>query len=130
MIPPGLRILVATQPVDMRCSIDGLVLAVAARFKQDAAVERIVYVFANHKHDRAKLIWRTTHQWCLLYTRLDAGHRVALPAAAAGVAGVAIDARALAAVLDGVKRRNSVREIVRESRARASISAPTLTTTR
>lgn len=29
MIPGGLRIFVATQPIDMRCSIDGLVAAVA-----------------------------------------------------------------------------------------------------
>jgi len=130
MIPGGLRILVALEPIDMRCSIDGLVAAVASRLKQDAAVERAVYVFANSKRDRAKLVWRTAHQWCLLYTRLDAGVRVVLPTAPGGVTSVAVDARALAAILDGTKRSATPREIVREARARVSISSPTSTSTR
>ena len=130
MIPAGLRILVATQPIDMRCSIDGLVAAVADRLKQDAAVERVVYVFANLKKDRAKLVWRTSHQWCLVYTRLDVGYRGMLPVFADGVASVAVDARALAAVLDGAKKHATAREIAREARAKVSISSPTSTTKR
>lgn len=126
MIPAGLRILVATQPIDMRCSIDGLVAAVAERLKQDAAVERVIYVFANLRKDRAKLVWRTAHQWCLLYTRLDVGYRVTLPVLN-GAASVAVDARALAAILDGAKKRATPREIVREARAKVSIPTPTLT---
>jgi transposase len=127
VIPAGLRILVATQPIDMRCSIDGLVAAVAERLKQDAASERVVYVFANLKKDRAKLVWRTAHQWCLLYTRLDVGYRVTLPAAHEGVASIAVDTRALAAILDGAKKRATPREIVREARAKVQISRPTST---
>jgi hypothetical protein len=38
----------------MRCSIDGLVAAVAERLKQDAAAARVVYAFANARADRAK----------------------------------------------------------------------------
>lgn len=127
MIPGGLRILVALEPIDMRCSIDGLVAAVASRFKQDAAVERVVYVFANSKKDRAKLVWRNAHQWCLLYTRLDAGFRVMVPVAQGGVTSVAVDKRGLAAILDGTKTRATMREIGCEARARVSISSPTST---
>lgn len=130
MIPAGLRILVATQPIDMRCSIDGLVAAVFQRFQQDAAKERVVYVFANPKKDRAKMVWRTAHQWCLFYTRLDAGYRVVLPLAHDGATRVAVDARALAAVLDGAKKHATTREIVREARAKVSISSPTAATKR
>ncbi len=127
MIPAGLRIVVALAPIDMRRSIDGLVAAVADRFQQDAAVGRVVYAFANARKDRAKLLWRTEHQWCLLYTRLDAGYRVTLPVAKDGVASVSVDARQLAAILDGAKKRATTREIVREARAKVSISSPTPT---
>ena len=130
MIPAGLHILVATQPIDMRCSIDGLVAAVLERFKHDAGKERVVYCFANPKKDRAKMVWRTAHQWCLFYTRLDAGYRVVLPIAHNGAACVAVDARALAAVLDGVNKHATTREIVREARAKVSINSPTSTTKR
>jgi hypothetical protein len=130
MIPAGLRIVVALAPIDMRCSIDGLVAAVAERLKQDAAVARVVYAFANARADRAKLIWRNEHQWCLLYTRLDVGYRVTLPVAHGGVASVSVDARQLAAILDGAKKRATTREIVREARSKVSISSPTSTTKR
>ena len=79
MIPGGLRIFVAVEPIDMRCSIDGLVAAVAARLKQDAAVERALYVFANARGDRCKMVWRNKNCWSLLYTRFDAGVFVLLP---------------------------------------------------
>ena len=130
MIPAGLRIVVALAPMDMRRSIDGLAAAVADRLHQDAAVARVVYAFANTRRDRAKLIWRTEHQWCLLYTRLDAGYRVTLPVAQDGVASVSVDARQLAAILDGAKKRATTRETVREARAKVSISSPSSSTRR
>ncbi len=61
---------VAVEPIDMRRSIDGLVLAVTERLQQDAKVERALYAFANARRDRVKIIWRTSTGWCLLYTRL------------------------------------------------------------
>jgi transposase len=130
MIPAGLRMFVAVEPIDMRRSIDGLVLAVSERLRQDAKAERALYAFANARRDRVKIIWRTTTGWCLLYTRLDAGHRVPLPAAPAGAVSVAVDARSLAAILDGVKRRPTTREVVREARTKAQITSPTSTAAR
>lgn len=130
MIPTGLRILVAVEPIDMRRSIDGLVAAVTERLKQDPATERALYVFANARRDRAKMVWRNSHGWCLLYTRLDAGFRVTLPATKEGIASVVVDARTLSTILDGAKKRATTREIVREARAKALISSPTSTRTR
>lgn len=123
MIPGGLRIFVAVEPIDMRCSIDGLVAAVAARLKQDAAVERALYVFANARGDRAKMVWRNKNCWSLLYTRFDTGFRVLLPESK-GAASVSVDGRTLAAILDGVKKRPTAREVVKEARARVQISSP------
>lgn len=130
MIPANLKILLAVEPIDMRCSIDGLVAAVTLRLKQDAAVERALFVFANARRDRAKMVWRNAHGWCLLYTKLDAGFRVTLPAAQHGAVSVVIDVRALSAILDGVKKRATAREIVQEARTKVQISSPTSTTTR
>ena len=130
MIPSGLRIFFALEPIDMRCSIDGLVAAVAARLKKDAAVERALFVFANARRDRAKMVWRNAHGWCLLYTKLDTGFRVTVPAAEHGAVSVVIDVRALSAILDGAKKRPTAKEIVREARTKVQISSPTSTSTR
>lgn len=130
MIPGGLRIFVAVEPIDMRCSIDGLVAAVAERLKKDAAIERALFVFANARRDRAKMVWRNKNCWSLLYTRFDAGFRVTFPEAKDGVASIVIDARTLAAILDGTKKRPTSREIVREARTRVQISSPTSITER
>jgi transposase len=130
LIPANLRILVATQPIDMRRSIDGLVAAVAERLSQDAAKERAIYVFTNAGKDRAKLVWRNAHQWCLFYTKLDGGYRVTIPIAADGTASVTVDARTLAAILDGMKKHAPPREIVREARAKVEIPSPTSRTKR
>lgn len=130
MIPAGLRIFVAVEPIDMRRSIDGLVAAVAERLKQDAKTERALYAFTNARRDRVKVVWRNANGWCLLYARLDEGYRATLPSGDAGAPSIAIDARALAAILDGAKKRPTAREIVREARAKVTISAPMSTSGR
>src|SRR3990172_3494768 len=78
MIPGGLQIFLAVQPIDMRRSIDGLIVAVKERLERDAMTERGLYVFASAQEDRVKVLRRTRTSWCLLYARLD-GHRVVLP---------------------------------------------------
>ena len=129
MIPAGLRVFVALEPIDMRRSIDGLVLAVAERFQQDARSERALWVFANLRRDRLKVLWWDATGWCVLYKRLE-GHRAVLPETPSGAVRATIDARTLAAILDGVKRSATAKEIVREARERASIIAPSLTPAR
>ena len=123
MIPGGLKILLAMEPIDMRRSIDGLVLAVAERLKKDAAVERALYVFANLRRDRVKVLWRDATGWCLLYKRLE-GAQATLPEVAAGSVSVHVDARLLTSILDGTKKRPTTREIVREAREKVSSTAP------
>jgi transposase len=119
MKPGGLRIYLAVLPVDMRRSIDGLIVAVRERLAQDAAKERALWVFANGQRDRVKVLWRDLTGWCLLYKRLDK-NRVVLPASIPdGAASVVVDAGTLAAILDGVARhrvRPTTRDIVNEAR--------------
>ena len=123
MIPGGLKILLALEPIDMRRSIDGLVIAVAERLKKDAAVERALYVFANLRRDRVKVLWRDATGWCLLYKRLE-GARATLPEVADGAVSISVDARILTSILDGTKMRPTAREIVREAREKVSSTTP------
>jgi len=123
VIPRSTRILVATEPADMRRSIDGLAACVRERLRRDPSAERALFVFANRRRDRAKVLWRDATGWCLLYKRLDK-RKLVLPGGENGEASVAVDARALAALLDGVDvsgRRRTTREIVREARKKVDI---------
>jgi transposase len=134
MLPGGLRVLLAVDPVDLRRSIDGLSEYVLRTLKQDPRVERAFFVFSNAKRNRAKVLWRDATGWCLLYKRLDK-NVVALPSSIpAGAVSVSIDPRALSKLLDGVARvrRQTVKDVAREakSKARALIKPPTSTTTR
>ncbi len=132
MISATTRIFVATQPADMRRSIDGLGKCVREQLLKDPSVQGALFVFANKRRDRAKVLWRDATGWCLLYKRLDT-RRLVLPAGDNGAASVVIDARALSALLDGVdavRRRPTAREIVREARQKVAKSGPTSTTRR
>lgn len=130
MIPGGLLIYLAVLPIDMRRSIDGLIVAVKERLAKDAKVERALYVFANAQRDRVKVLWRNHTGWCLLYKRLDT-NRIVLPTSIpAGAASIVVDARTLAALLDGVARHRvkpTTRDIVKEAREKVQIRAPTST---
>jgi transposase len=120
VIPTGLRIFFGTAPVDMRCSIDGLAAAVADRLKRDPSAERALFVFANTKRDRLKLLWHETSGWCVLYKRFE-GFRVAVPAFSLGDTSITIDTRQLAQMFDGTRMRASEKEIVREARRKVLI---------
>ena len=118
MIPTHLRVLLATAPVDMRRSFDGLARLVVETLGEDPRATHSLFVFVNHKRDRLKVLWRDTTGWCLLYKRLDE-NVVALPAHVPdGAVAVGVDGAALARLLDGVKptRIDSDREIARKSR--------------
>ena len=127
MIPTTTRILVATEPADMRRSIDGLASCVREVLQEDPRSEGALFVFANRRSDRVKILWRDATGWCLLYKRLDV-RKVVLPAnEAKGARSVTVDARTLAKLLDGVegvRRRPTKREIVREAREKVHLGAP------
>lgn len=102
MIPTtALRILLCATPVDMRRSFDGLAELVVEQLDADPTAESALYVFVNARRTRAKVLWRDSSGFCLLYKRLDT--RVfALPELAEGVTRVSLDARSLSMLLDGV----------------------------
>jgi transposase len=99
MIPAHVRIFVCTAPVDMRRGFDGLALAVRERLGQEPRAGGL-FVFANRRANRCKILWFDRTGACLLYKRL---HRALfrLPTGN-GASGVRIEGAELATLLDGV----------------------------
>lgn len=120
MLPSDARIYVATAPIDMRRSFDGLAAAVAERIQQDPQSGSL-FVFANANKTRLKVLWFEASGYSLLYKRLDHGiFRLPDPSNAGG--SVDIEASELFAILSGVPLptdAKSARKIVRQAREEA-----------
>ncbi len=102
MIPAHVRIFVCREPVDLRRSFDGLALAARERLGEGPRVGGL-FVFANRRANRCKVVWLDRTGACLLYKRLHEA-RFRLPAAGGDAPGVRIDGGALARLLEGVPR--------------------------
>jgi transposase len=103
VIPGGVRIFVCTEPVDMRRGFDRLAQTARERVGQEPQQGGALFVFANRRATRLKVLWFERNGYCLLYKRL---HQAVfeLPAAGAGSAAVHIDAAALAKLLAGAPK--------------------------
>jgi transposase len=113
MLPSSVRVLVCTTPLDLRKSFDGLALA-ARELLGENPQSGAIFCFANRRMNRIKLLWFDRSGYCLLYKRMH-GARVAFPIGAEPASAcVALDGRALHALLAGVpkseKRRNLSRK--------------------
>ncbi len=101
MIPARTEIFVATQPVDMRRSFDGLAAAARETLGRDPQ-SGALFLFFGRGRDRVKLLWWDRTGFCLLYKRLERGaFRIPGPLRA-GETGVAISSAELARILEGV----------------------------
>lgn len=97
-LPSSVRIFLATEPVDMRKSIDGLSGLVTTLLHQDP-LSGYLFVFRGRRNDRVKiLVWDRSGFW-LLYKRLEKG-RFHFPAA--GVGSQEIESTHLALLLEGL----------------------------
>jgi len=106
VIPSGVRIFVCTAPVDLRHGFDRLAQTARAQVGVDPMLGSALFVFANKRATRLKVLWFERNGFCLLYKRL---HQAVfeLPLAGAGSASVHIDAAALAKLLAGVPRQDA-----------------------
>jgi len=100
MLPPHVRILVCTEPQDMRRSFDTLALVTKQLLGEDPQ-SGALYVFVAKRATRVKVLWWDRNGYCLLYKRL---HRALfrVPVGAGNSPVVRIDAAALAQLLAGV----------------------------
>ena len=71
-IAPQMRVLVAVEPADFRCGIDGLARRCKARLKQDP-FSGAVFVFRNRRRTAIKVLVYDGQGFWLCYKRLSRG---------------------------------------------------------
>ena len=96
LVPPGVRILLAAQPVDFRKGMDGLAALVQQVLRADPFAGD-VSIFRPRRADRVKILVYDGTGLCLYTKRLEAG-RFSWPSPADGMA--RLSAAQLATLLD------------------------------
>jgi transposase len=109
MLAPTTRVLVCTQPQDMRKSFDTLALVTRELLGEDPQGGAL-YVFVGKSFTRAKVLWWDRNGYCLLYKRLHrALFRLPRDAPKVGSA-MQIDSAALAELLAGVDEKSTAKK--------------------
>src|SRR5260370_33316002 len=91
--PPAVHIWLASQPVDLRRSFDGLAEQVRQHLQHDP-LSGHVFVFRNKRSDRVKLLYWDEDGFVIVYKRLEQG-TFRCPAVAEDQASVTLQAAAL-----------------------------------
>lgn len=99
----GTRVVLATEPVDLRRGHDGLISLVRARWNADP-YSGTLFVFLGRRGDRAKVLFFAAGGFVVYYKRLERG-RFVMPPVPAGATSVTLDGAALAMLLDGFDLR-------------------------
>jgi len=102
MIGRNVSIYVSVTPLDMRRSFDGLAAAARETLRQDPE-SGALFVFANKRGHRVKILWWDRTGYCLLQKRLEWGAFRLPRALDANATSVAIDVAELSKILEGVK---------------------------
>jgi transposase len=99
--PSGVRVLVATRPVDFRRGADGLAATVQSILRQDP-FSGTVFVFRSKRADRVKLLVYDGSGLVLIWKRLDGG-KFKWPPVSDGV--MRLSGAQFAALFDGLDWR-------------------------
>ena len=105
MISGSSRVLVCSQPQDMRRSFDRL--AEVVRQLGEDPLSGSMYVFVGRRPTRIKVLWWDGSGLCLLYKRLNRAV-FRLPAATATTDAVQVDLAALKEIMAGVAREPKI----------------------
>lgn len=101
MIPHGVEVFVALDPIDLRWGFDRLAGLVVDRLGRPAR-SGALSVFRGRRGDATKGLFFDGTGLCIFYKRLDRGTSRWPAALAPGATSVAADERALEALLDGI----------------------------
>jgi transposase len=117
-LPASVRVYLATSPCDMRRSFDGLQALVNAVLQLDAFAGHL-FVFANKRRDRIKILYWDRDGFAVWAKRLEAG-TYAMPFSDSGEVRREISAQELGALLSGIdlsqaKRRKRYRRKASEA---------------
>jgi transposase len=99
MLTVRTRIHLATEPVNLQCSIDGLCARVRGALSADPLSGHL-FVFYNRRKNALKCLYWDTGGFCVLYKRLSRG-QLCIPPLTPGAA-VVLSSTQLAALLEGV----------------------------
>lgn len=112
MIPAGVEIYLALEPIDMRMSFDRLSGLAKERVGYEAR-SGALFVFFGRRRDALKVLFFDGTGMCIFYKRLDRGVFRIPEASRVGTQHVEVDDASLEALLDGIDV-----EQVSESRGR------------
>ncbi len=99
--PPGIQVFMATEPVDMRKSFDGLSAAVQTVFGRDV-LDGHLFLFLNRRRDRIKILWWDRDGLAIWSKRLELGS-YEVPRHEPHTPRLQLDATQLALLLGGVR---------------------------
>lgn len=99
----GARVVLATEPVDLRRGHDGLISLVRSRWNADP-YSGTLFVFLGRRGDRAKVLFFAPGGFVVYYKRLERG-RFVMPPVPEGATSITLDGAALAMLLDGIDLR-------------------------
>jgi transposase len=111
LLPPGVRIFVASPYVDLRKSFDGLAALTREVIKQDPLLGHL-FVFRNKTGRRVKILFWDRTGWVLWYKRLETSV-FRFPIGESG--SVEIEAMQLRLLLDGIPLGPRVRRRAAEA---------------
>ena len=100
---PGVRVVLATEPVDLRRGHDGLVSLVQSLWKADP-YSGTLFVFLGRRQDRVKVLFFSAGGFVVYYKRLESG-RFSMPRVTDGASQIVLEPSSLAMLLDGVDLR-------------------------
>ena len=112
MIPSGVEVFVALDPIDLRWSFDRLAGIAEERLGRKAR-SGALFVFFGKRRTALKVLFADSSGMCLFYKRLDRGTFRLLAALEEGASGVPIDERELDELLDGIEIQETPKRAAR-----------------
>jgi len=106
-LPASVRVYLCLSPCDMRRSFDGLHALVRDHLQLDAFAGHL-YLFANKRRDRLKILYWDRDGFAIWAKRLEAG-TYAIPCGEPGPRRVEISVEELGALLSGINLSNATR---------------------
>jgi transposase len=106
LLPHSVRIYVATEPVSLRKSFEGLSNEIRSVLAQDPLSGHL-FLFLNKTRSQMKVLMWTRGGFTILHKRLERGRFTFPDRVAAGASSVEIDAHELSMLLEGLAVANT-----------------------
>jgi transposase len=101
LFPRAVRVYVATEPVNMRRSFDGLTAEVRSVLALDP-LSGHVFAFVNRRRNQVKLLMWTRGGFTIVHKRLEAGTFTFVERLRSGAKSVEVDVHELSMLLEGI----------------------------